>query len=199
MKNLGMLLLCSLMGFATLSFANEDASMKKSEANPTVLIKTTVGDIKVELFPEKAPITVKNFLQYVEDGHYNGTIFHRVIPGFMVQGGGFSKEMKEKSGRAPIKNEADNGLHNERGTLAMARTSVVDSATAQFFINVSDNGFLDFRDKTTRGYGYAVYGKVIEGMDVVDKIVRAPTSTQGPHENVPVTAVEIVEAKVLTK
>lgn len=199
MKNLGMLLLCSLMGFATLSFANEDASMKKSEANPTVLIKTTVGDIKVELFPEKAPITVKNFLQYVEDGHYNGTIFHRVIPGFMVQGGGFSKEMKEKSGRAPIKNEADNGLHNERGTLAMARTSVVDSATAQFFINVSDNGFLDFRDKTTRGYGYAVYGKVIEGMDVIDKIVRAPTSTQGPHENVPVTAVEIVEAKVLTK
>ena len=198
MKSFGILLLCSLMSLTTLCFANEDETMNKPQANPTVLFKTTAGDIKVELYPEKAPITVKNFLQYVEDGHYNQTIFHRVIPGFMIQGGGLSKEMKEKSGRAPIKNEADNDLHNERGTLAMARTSVVDSATAQFFINVANNGFLDFREKTPRGYGYAVFGKVIEGMDVVDKIVQAPTSNHGPHENVPVTAIEITDAKILT-
>jgi cyclophilin family peptidyl-prolyl cis-trans isomerase len=199
MKSFGMLLLCSLMSITTLCFANEDESMNKPQTNPTVLFKTTAGDIKVELYPEKAPITVKNFLQYVEDGHYNQTIFHRVIPGFMVQGGGFSKEMKEKSGRAPIKNEADNGLLNERGTLAMARTSVVDSASAQFFINVANNGFLNFRDKTPSGYGYAVFGKVIEGMDIVDKIVQAPSGNHGPHENVPVTAIEILDAKVLTK
>ena len=199
MKSFGMLLLCSLMSITTLCFANEDETMNTPQTNPTVLFKTTAGDIKVELYPEKAPITVKNFLQYVEDGHYNHTIFHRVIPGFMIQGGGFSTEMKEKSGRAPIKNEADNGLGNERGTLAMARTSVVDSASAQFFINVANNGFLNFRDKTPSGYGYAVFGKVIEGLDIVDKIVQAPTGNHGPHQNVPVTAIEILDAKVITK
>jgi peptidyl-prolyl cis-trans isomerase A (cyclophilin A) len=199
MKNIAILLLCSFMSLTNLCFAeNEDNTMNKPAANPTVLFKTSLGEFTVELYPEKAPITVKNFLQYVQDGHYNQSIFHRVIPGFMIQGGGFSADMKEKSGRAPIKNEADNGLKNERGTLAMARTAVVDSASAQFFINVANNDFLNFRDKSPRGYGYAVFGKVTEGMDVVDKIVKVPTASKGPHENVPTTPVEILDAKVIT-
>lgn len=199
MKNIAMLLLCSFMSLTSFCFAeNEDSTMNKPAVNPTVLFKTSLGDIKVELYPEKAPLTVKNFLQYVQDGHYNHTIFHRVIPGFMVQGGGFSADMKEKATRAPVKNEADNGLKNERGTLAMARTAVLDSASAQFFINVANNDFLNFRDKTPRGYGYAVFGKVTEGMDVVDKIVKVPTGSKGPHENVPNTPVEIIEAKVIS-
>lgn len=166
---------------------------QKSDVNPIVLIKTNKGDIKVELFQKEAPNSVKNFLQYVKDGHYNNTIFHRVIDGFMIQGGGFTKDFKQKPTKAPIKNEADNGLKNTRGTLAMARTSVVDSATNQFFINVADNSFLDFRSKTPSGYGYAVFGKVIEGMDVVDKIKGAKTGSNGMYQDVPKDTIEILE------
>jgi cyclophilin family peptidyl-prolyl cis-trans isomerase len=149
-------------------------------ANPIVLMSTSEGDIKIELFADKAPISVKNFLRYVDEGHYDGTIFHRVIKGFMIQGGGFDAEFNEKSAHAAIRNEAGNGLKNVRGTLAMARTNEVDSATAQFFINVVDSDFLDHRDETARGFGYAVFGKVIEGMDVADKIRNAPTGRKGP-------------------
>lgn len=163
------------------------------EINPVVIIKTSKGDIKVELFQDKAPATVKNFLQYVDDKHYSGTIFHRVIDGFMVQGGGFTKDFSQKPNRAPIKNEASNGLKNEKGTLAMARTSDVDSATSQFFINIADNVFLDHKSPTPQGFGYCVFGKVTEGMDVVDKIRGVKTTTRGPYENVPVEAVEIIE------
>lgn len=154
------------------------------EKNPQVVIDTSMGKIKVELFAEKAPITVKNFLQYVDDKFYDGTIFHRVIPDFMLQGGGFTEGMREKETRKPIKNESTNGLANERGTLAMARTRVPDSATAQFFINVKDNGFLD-KAKSQDGVGYAVFGKVLDGMDVVDKIRRVPTGNKGFHQDVP--------------
>lgn len=156
-----------------------------------------MGDITLELNAEKAPNTVKNFLQYVNDGHYNHTIFHRVIDGFMVQGGGFTKEMEQKSVRAPIQNEAENGLKNKKGTIAMARTSDVNSATAQFFINVADNSFLDFKAKNPREYGYCVFGNVVSGMDVVDKIKAVKTGTKSGFENVPVQTVEIIEAKQL--
>ncbi|MGV3722482.1 MAG: peptidylprolyl isomerase [Actinomycetota bacterium] len=162
----------------------------------TVTLDTSKGQIRIELDQDRAPITVANFLEYVRSGHYNGTIFHRVIPGFMVQGGGMTADMREKSGRAPIKNEAGNGLKNARGTLAMARTGVVDSATAQFFINVSDNEFLNHKDETARGFGYAVFGKVVDGMDVVDQIVKVPTGSRGHHENVPKEAVVINSATV---
>jgi cyclophilin family peptidyl-prolyl cis-trans isomerase len=160
-------------------------------ANPTVLIKTSLGDIKVELDAERAPGTVKNFLAYVDSGFYNGTIFHRVISNFMIQGGGFTADMHQKPTNAPIKNEAGNGLSNVRGTIAMARTNIVDSATAQFFINVKDNLFLDHRDETARGFGYAVFGKVIAGMDVVDKIRMVKTGTKGMYNDVPLEAVVI--------
>jgi peptidyl-prolyl cis-trans isomerase A (cyclophilin A) len=142
--------------------------------NPVVVISTSMGDIKVELDPEKAPITVKNFLTYVDDKHYDGTIFHRVIGNFMIQGGGLDARMSEKATKAPIKNESFNGLSNRRGTIAMARTNVPDSATAQFFINVKDNGFLDGQPGMGK-VGYAVFGKVIDGMDVVDKIKAVRT------------------------
>lgn len=156
----------------------------KKTQNPVVIMETSMGTITIELFEDKAPISVKNFLQYVEDKHYDGTIFHRVIPDFMVQGGGFVPGMKEKKTRDPIKNESSNGLANERGTLAMARTSVPDSATAQFFINVKDNDFLDRKNARDK-VGYAVFGRVTAGMDVVDKIRRVPTAEKGPHEDVP--------------
>ena len=151
-------------------------------ANPVVVMETSAGTVKIELFEDKAPITVKNFLTYVEDKHYDGLIFHRVIEDFMIQGGGFEPGMKEKKTKDPIKNEAANGLSNLRGTLAMARTNDPNSATAQFFINVKDNKFLDKADTNA---GYAVFAKVIEGMDVVDKIKAVKTSTKGSHENVP--------------
>ncbi len=160
-----------------------------------VKIKTSMGEIQVELFDDKAPISVENFLQYVKDNHYAGTIFHRVIPNFMVQGGGFDVNFKQKPVREPIKNEADNGLKNKRGTLAMARTSVVDSATSQFFMNHSDNGFLDNGD---RDFGYAVFGQVTQGMDVVDAIANLPTGAKGPFDKdcpqseITIEAVEIV-------
>jgi peptidyl-prolyl cis-trans isomerase A (cyclophilin A) len=152
-----------------------------------------MGRILIALEQEKAPISTKNFLSYVRAGHYDGTIFHRVIPGFMAQGGGFDAQMKQKSVRAPIRNESANGLSNRRGTLAMARTADPDSATAQFFVNVVDNGRLDARGGQP---GYAVFGEVIEGMEVVDRIVAVPTTNRGPHANVPVTPVVITSAAV---
>ena len=164
-----------------------------NQENPMVIIKTSKGDIHVKLFQDKAPLTVKNFLQYVENKSYHGTIFHRVIDGFMIQGGGFTKDFAQKPTRAPVKNEAANGLKNQRGTLAMARTSDVDSATSQFFINVADNAFLDYTSPTPRGFGYCVFGKVIEGMDVVDKIKGMATTSRGPYENVPAETVEIID------
>ncbi len=162
-----------------------------------VLIDTSMGQIEAELYPDKAPITVTNFIEYVNSKFYDGLIFHRVIPGFMIQGGGMNSDMKEKATRNPIKIESDNGLKNVRGTLAMARTQIPDSATSQFFINVVDNPFLDFKAKTTAGYGYAVFGKVTKGMDIVDKIVKVPTGTKGFHENVPFTPVIIKSIKVI--
>ena len=147
-------------------------------ANPTVRFETTAGPITVELFEKEAPVTVANFLQYVDSGFYEGTQFHRVIRGFMIQGGGFDKSGQRKATRAPIRNEADNGLRNQRGTLAMARTSNPHSATAQFFINLVDNRNLDFTGKNARGWGYAVFGKVTDGMEVVDDIARTPTTSQ---------------------
>jgi cyclophilin family peptidyl-prolyl cis-trans isomerase len=165
--------------------------------NPKVLIETNLGDVKVELFQKEAPISVKNFLDYVKAGHYSGTIFHRVIPGFMIQGGGFTSAMVQKPTRGPIKNEATNGLKNERGTIAMARTGVVDSATAQFFINVANNDFLNHRENNPVGYGYAVFGKVISGMDVVDKIAATPTGMQHGMTDVPNTPVVIKSVKIL--
>lgn len=145
--------------------------------NPTVVIKTNKGVIEAVLFRDKAPVTVDNFIQYVEAKHYDGTVFHRVIRNFMIQGGGFDRNLSEKPTRPPIKNEAANGLKNERGTLAMARTPVVDSATAQFFINLKDNRFLDHG---VRDFGYAVFGKVTHGMDVIDAIANVPTGPKGP-------------------
>lgn len=156
-----------------------------------VTMETTMGTITIALDDEKAPATVANFIEYVESGHYDGTIFHRVIDGFMIQGGGFTKDMNQKPTRAPIRNEAMNGLRNVRGTIAMARTMVVDSATSQFFINLVDNDFLDFSSPTPQGFGYAVFGKVVDGMDVVDAIAKVKTGFAGPHQNVPETAIVI--------
>ena len=169
----------------------------KEGGNPVVVIKTSMGDIKVELDKAKAPVTVENFLGYVNDKFYDGTIFHRVIPAFMIQGGGFDKDMSQKKTKAGIKNEAGNGLKNTNGTLAMARTSDPNSATAQFFINTKDNAFLDHRNDTPQGYGYAVFGKVIDGMDVVKKIEQVQTTTRPPHENVPSTPVIIESVRVV--
>lgn len=166
------------------------------QPNPVVALETSLGTIKIELDPAAAPKTTENFLKYVEDGFFEGTIFHRVIPGFMVQGGGMTADMKQKPTRPAIKNEADNGLKNVRGSIAMARTGVVDSATAQFFINVADNAFLNHRSKTPDGYGYAAFGKVTEGMDVVDKIVPVPTGSRGGHGDVPTQPIIIKSAKV---
>jgi cyclophilin family peptidyl-prolyl cis-trans isomerase len=158
-----------------------------------ITIKTNHGDISVELFDEKAPISAENFRQYVTDGHFNDTIFHRVIPNFMIQGGGMDKDMGSKATRDPIKNEADNGETNLRGTLAMARTGVVDSATSQFFINLNDNDFLNHGD---RDFGYAVFGRVTDGMDVVDAIAGVATGTVGGHQDVPLDTVTIVEVTI---
>lgn len=164
-----------------------------TSAHPIVLMETSAGNIKIELYQDKAPETVSNFLRYVDSGHYNGTIFHRVIDGFMIQGGGFDKNMTQKPTNAPIINEADNGLKNERGTIAMARTAVVNSATSQFFINVVDNKSLDFTAKNPMGYGYCVFGKVVEGMNVVDKIKNSQTGSKHGHSNVPLETIEILK------
>ena len=168
-----------------------------ADANPKVEMETSKGKIVIELFPDKAPETVKNFLNYVETKYYDGTIFHRVIPNFMIQGGGFTTDMKRKSAGAPIKNEADNGLKNERGTIAMARTGDPHSATAQFFINAVNNDFLNHKSKTQQGWGYVVFGKVITGMDVVDAISAVKTVTRGSYRDVPAETIEIRSARVL--
>ncbi|OFW16901.1 MAG: peptidyl-prolyl cis-trans isomerase A [Acidobacteria bacterium RIFCSPLOWO2_02_FULL_59_13] len=165
------------------------------EENPVVLMETSLGNIKIELDQAKAPITVKNFLSYVDEKFYDGTIFHRVISNFMIQGGGFTPDMQQKRVKAPIKNEAGNGLKNMTGTLAMARTNVVDSATAQFFINVVDNDFLDHQNTTSQGFGYAVFGKVIQGMDVVEKIKAVKTGSKMGFSDVPAEAVVIKSVK----
>lgn len=164
----------------------------KQKGKPVVVLETSLGSIEIELDAEKAPISAANFLAYVDSGHYDGTIFHRVIPDFMIQGGGFDPSMSQKPTKAPIENEAKNGLRNRRGTLAMARTNVVDSATSQFFINLKDN---DFLDHSGRDYGYAVFGRVTSGMDVVDKIAAVKTANRGGHQNVPVEPVKITKAR----
>ena len=157
-----------------------------------IIFSTSMGEVKLELFPEAAPVTVANFIQYVEEGFFDGTIFHRVIPGFVIQGGGFTADMKQKKTRAPIRNEAANGLKNERGTLSMARTQAVDSATSQFFVNLADNAFLDHG---TRDFGYAVFAKVTEGIDVIDRIASVATGKAGMHQDVPLEPVVILSAR----
>ncbi len=179
---------------------NQQVSEKKGEKvsagkNPTVVIETSMGNIEVELNQEKAPISTENFLKYADSGHYNGTIFHRVIRSFMIQGGGMTESMEQKPTQAPIKNEATNGLKNDRGTIAMARTGIVDSATSQFFINVVDNGMLNNTGTSAQTYGYAVFGKVTSGMDVVDKIKEVPTTSKGFHNDVPSTPIVIKSVK----
>ena len=171
---IGMALLAAGLGSMAL------AAEEQSEENPVVVMKTSLGTIEIELYPDKAPATVENFLRYVKEGHYDGTIFHRVIKGFMIQGGGFDADMKQKSTHEPIKNEADNGLRNEPGTIAMARTADPHSATAQFFINTVNNQGLNYRSKDARGWGYTVFGKVISGMDVVQAIENTPTGSKPP-------------------
>lgn len=183
-----------LMVFCGIALFSLAGCPKKAE-NPRVVMETSLGEIHLELFADKAPVTVKNFLRYVDAEFYDGTLFHRVIDGFMIQGGGFTKGMKPKETYAAIKNEAANGLRNKRGTIAMARTNAVDSATSQFFINVVDNPFLDHRAKTPDAYGYCVFGQVTEGMDVVDKIKSVPTHSVGYHQDVPVEDVVILSVR----
>jgi peptidyl-prolyl cis-trans isomerase A (cyclophilin A)/peptidyl-prolyl cis-trans isomerase B (cyclophilin B) len=166
-----------------LSFA---AGAAAPAANPHVEVRTNMGSFTIELYPENAPNTVQNFIQYVKDGHYNGTLFHRVMPGFMIQGGGFDQKFEEKPTRAPIKNEAGNGLRNGVGMVSMARTKDAHSATAQFFINVAENPTLDFKAPTQEGYGYTPFGKVVKGMDVVERITKVQTGPgKPPHQDVP--------------
>ena len=168
-----------------------------SDPNTKVRLTTTLGEITIQLNAEKAPISSENFLTYVKEGFYNGTIFHRIIPGFMAQGGGFDTDFNQKAVHPPIKNEADNGLANNRGTLAMARTPDPNSATAQFFINYKDNSFLNYTSPTPNGWGYAVFGEVIEGMDVVDAMGKEPTGNRGMHQDVPKTDIVIEKAEII--
>ncbi len=166
--------------------------------NPRLELKTSRGLIAIELFQDKAPKTVANFLQYAKEGFYNGTVFHRVMDGFMIQGGGFVRDMREKRTRGPIENEAANGLKNDVGTLAMARTPAPHSASAQFFINLKNNEFLNFREPTTQGFGYAVFGRVVQGMDVVVSIAKVRTGRSGPHSDVPVEPIFIESVNIAT-
>jgi cyclophilin family peptidyl-prolyl cis-trans isomerase len=174
------------------------ATAPATVVHPLVELKTNRGIIVLELLPEKAPRSVANFLQYVKDGHYNGTIFHRVIDGFMIQGGGFDRQFHQKITRPPIQNEADNGLKNTVGTVAMARTANPHSATAQFFINIANNGFLDFRSRTDQGYGYTVFGRVRSGMNVVNAIAKSKTGNMGPYQDVPTDPILIESATLLS-
>ncbi len=186
----------SLVLFPT--FKGNQSMTEETAANPLVLLETTMGDITIELDTKNAPISSANFLAYVDEGYFVDTIFHRVIPDFMVQGGGVTADMKDKPNkRAPIQNEANNGLKNDRGTLAMARTGDPHSATAQFFINHADNAFLNFSSETTQGWGYAVFGKVIDGMDVVDTIAKISTGNNGSHQDVPTETITITGASRL--
>jgi peptidyl-prolyl cis-trans isomerase A (cyclophilin A)/peptidyl-prolyl cis-trans isomerase B (cyclophilin B) len=187
---------CTLFAGLTLGSAVVAAAPATAlDPTPHVALKTSMGEIVLELDQEKAPKSVANFLQYVKSGYYKGTVFHRVIDGFMIQGGGFDKNMKQKATKAPVRNEAQNGLQNVTYSIAMARTGDPHSATAQFFINVNDNGALDYPGRD--GFGYTVFGKVIKGMDVVDKIKAVPVADKGPHQNVPVTPVVIESATLL--
>ena len=181
----------AVVTLAVLLIAGAIAGEQEKKENPKVLIKTNLGDITVELFEKEAPITVKNFLSYVDSKFYDGTTFHRVIPGFVIQGGGFTPDMKKKPTKAPIKNEATNGLKNLKGTLSMARTMDINSATSQFFINLRNNPSLDHRDNTPRGFGYAVFGRVVSGWNVVEKIAKVPTTTKGIYKDVPKKPVKI--------
>ena len=201
MRNALIVFLCTLSLSFTCHAAGKTKKTEKtpvSNSAPQVKLQTSLGDIVIKLDSAKAPVTVENFLAYVKDGQYDGTIFHRVIPGFMAQGGGFTEKWDQKATKSPIKNEADNGLLNKRGTIAMARTSDPQSATAQFFINYSDNAFLDFKSATPQGWGYAVFGEVVEGMDVVDKMATVPTGRGGPMPtDVPQTPIVITKATVV--
>lgn len=188
----------NLLGFLLLApWAMQAHSAPKKRKAPMVKLSTNFGTITLELNAKAAPETVANFLQYVRDGHYDGTIFHRVIDGFMIQGGGFTSDMEQKPTRAPVRNEAANGLKNDAYTIAMARTPNPDSATSQFFINVADNSFLNFREPSAQGYGYCVFGKVVEGRDVVDRIRKVSTGTRAGHQDVPREDVLIEKAEIL--
>jgi peptidyl-prolyl cis-trans isomerase A (cyclophilin A) len=187
------MIIASALFAVAAALAQTGAATAPATSGPVVVLETSMGDIRIALDEAKAPITVKNFLTYVRAGHYDGTIFHRVIPNFMIQGGGMDASMTEKAVRAPIKNEAANKLRNDRGTIAMARTADPNSATAQFFINVKSNASLDYG---VGGAGYAVFGTVISGMDVVDRIVAVSTTSKGPHQNVPIAPVTIKRARV---
>lgn len=175
----------------------KDTTKKQSNKHIKLLMKTNVGDIKLELYPDKAPLTVKNFLSYVNDKFFNGLIFHRVINGFMIQGGGFDENLNQKETKGPIKIESNNGLKNDRGTIAMARTNDPNSATSQFFINLVDNNFLNFRSPDISGYGYAVFGKVTDGMDIVDKIATVPTGSFGYMQDVPKYLIQIENIEII--
>lgn len=179
---------------STHSFATENPM---SNTQPKVKLQTNLGAITIQLDAEKAPASTENFLSYVKEGFYNGTIFHRVIPNFMAQGGGFTKDFQQKATHAPIKNEADNGLKNKRGSIAMARTNDPNSATAQFFINYKDNSFLDYSSPTVNGWGYAVFGEVTSGMDVVDAMAQVKTGNRGMHQDVPQQDIVIESAEVI--
>jgi len=185
-----------LFGFLVAGLAAVSSAQSATNTAVKVTIATSLGDIELALDVSKAPITVSNFVAYAKSGHYDGTVFHRVIDGFMIQGGGFTADMVQKETRAPIRNEAANGLKNGRGTIAMARTMVVDSATSQFFINLKDNGFLDYRAPNPQMYGYAVFGHVTKGMETVDKIAKVQTGNRGFHQDVPVSPVTIKKVTV---
>ncbi len=197
MKQLLGLILATVVGLLPLTVYSEDnQSNTKGAGMVNVTMVTNKGVIKLELDGEKAPVTVENFVSYARAGHYDGTVFHRVIPGFMIQGGGFDGDMNQKATQPPIKIEADNGLKNTRGTVAMARTSDPNSATSQFFINVADNGFLDHQSPSAQGWGYAVFGKVTDGMEVVEAIEKVNTANSGGHQNVPVEDVIIEKVTI---
>ena len=204
MSRIALFLLSLMLGVTAGCGASEPGKQTVSTApgagqpaNPRVLIETSKGNITVEVFPRNAPQSAANFLNYVQSGYYDGLVFHRVIPGFMIQGGGMTPNMVEKPKNAPIQNEADNGLKNLRGTLAMARTGEPHSASSQFFINVADNAFLNHRGKSFEGWGYAVFGQVVDGMDVVDAIVAVPRGNQGPHGDVPVEPIVMKRVSLL--
>jgi len=199
MKGISLVLLAVAgMGFTDPACGNAvtPAPVSKESKNVQIVMETSLGVITAELYPDQAPVTVSNLLAYIDARFYDGTVFHRVIDGFMIQGGGFTREMAQKKTRAPIRNEADNGLRNERGTLAMARTRIVDSATSQFFINLVDNGaHLDFKEKSDSGWGYCVFGRVIGGMEVVDRIAKVRVGSSGQHQSVPLDPVVVTSIR----
>jgi len=196
MKQLTGLIMALTVGLAPATGFTQDKPANTGADMVTVTMETSKGTITLELDKEKAPESVENFVAYARSGHYDGTIFHRVIPDFMIQGGGFDTAMQQKPTNPPIKNEAANGLKNDKGTIAMARTSVPDSATSQFFINLKDNAFLNYTSPTPQGWGYAVFGRVTDGMDVVESIENVATANKGGHQNVPVTEVIIEKVTV---